>query len=236
MRAGAASTTRSTARTPFPTRTAPSGGRGFNKVRGARVVARAKAFLDEAAPLAHGSHAPVLSYAVEGGKLVATHRGGHHRPGQPGAVRRLSRGRRRSHRHPAAPPRPAHRAGDRPYQPDRRRRPGGRVRHDPRIRHHHHHGLRRQRRRRGCGRQGRGLPQLARPDGRQPHRQLREGRQDARAPAEPGPPVHRAGRQHADPGGPQPDAGPQCRPPHVYRRPCWTRPAPRRPRASWMRC
>jgi malate synthase len=51
-------------------------GRGFNKVRGERVVTRAKAFLDEAAPLAHGSHAPVLGYAVEGGKLVAKHRGG----------------------------------------------------------------------------------------------------------------------------------------------------------------
>jgi malate synthase len=51
-------------------------GRGFNKVRGERVVTRAKAFLDEAAPLAHGSHAPVLGYAVEGGKLIAKHRGG----------------------------------------------------------------------------------------------------------------------------------------------------------------
>ena len=51
-------------------------GCGFNKVRGARVVTRAKAFLDEAAPLAHGSHVPVVGYAVEGGKLVAKHRGG----------------------------------------------------------------------------------------------------------------------------------------------------------------
>ena len=49
---------------------------GYNKVRGAAVVTRAKAFLDEAAPLAHGSHVPVQRYAVEAGKLVAHHRGG----------------------------------------------------------------------------------------------------------------------------------------------------------------
>ena len=40
------------------------------------MVARGKAFLDEAAPLAHGSHAPVTGYTVEGGALVAHHRGG----------------------------------------------------------------------------------------------------------------------------------------------------------------
>ncbi len=51
-------------------------GKGFNPARGAKVVARAKAFLDEAAPLAHGSHAPVTGYAVENGALVARHRGG----------------------------------------------------------------------------------------------------------------------------------------------------------------
>ncbi len=51
-------------------------GKGFNPARGAKVVARAKAFLDEAAPLAHGSHTPVVSYAVENGALIARHRGG----------------------------------------------------------------------------------------------------------------------------------------------------------------
>ena len=51
-------------------------GGGYNKARGAKVVARAKAFLDEAAPLAHGSHAPVTGYTVAGGALVAQHRGG----------------------------------------------------------------------------------------------------------------------------------------------------------------
>src|SRR5215212_5743751 len=45
-------------------------GRGFNKARGERVVARAKEFLDEAAPLAQGRYADVTSYAIEDGQLL----------------------------------------------------------------------------------------------------------------------------------------------------------------------
>ncbi len=45
-------------------------------MRGARVIARARAFLDEAAPLANGSHVDATRYSVEGGKLVVTLKNG----------------------------------------------------------------------------------------------------------------------------------------------------------------
>ncbi len=47
-------------------------GKGYNPVRGAKVIAFARNVLDQAAPLATGSHADSAGYAVEGGKLVVT--------------------------------------------------------------------------------------------------------------------------------------------------------------------
>ncbi|RFU47697.1 malate synthase G [Paraburkholderia sp. DHOC27] len=48
----------------------------FNPVRGERVIARARAFLDQAAPLASGSHVDATRYSVEDGKLVVTFKSG----------------------------------------------------------------------------------------------------------------------------------------------------------------
>jgi malate synthase len=44
----------------------------YNPVRGAKVVAFARTFLDQSAPLAQGTHADASAYQVDGGKLVVT--------------------------------------------------------------------------------------------------------------------------------------------------------------------
>lgn len=47
-------------------------GKTYNPVRGDRVIALARSFLDEIAPLAEGSHADATDYAVDEGRLSVT--------------------------------------------------------------------------------------------------------------------------------------------------------------------
>ncbi|CAL1692832.1 Malate synthase G [Brevundimonas subvibrioides] len=65
---------------------------GYDTARGARVVTRAKAFLDEAVPLAEGSHADVKGWSVVDGALVPALKeapqfvGYRGEPGAPGSI------------------------------------------------------------------------------------------------------------------------------------------------------
>jgi malate synthase len=54
----------------------PTGVAGYDPQRGAQVVAFARAFLDRAAPLAEGSHADAVAYAIRNQALVVSLEGG----------------------------------------------------------------------------------------------------------------------------------------------------------------
>ena len=60
---------------------AEDGGAGragaYNPVRGAKVIAYARHVLDQAAPLADGSHAQSTNYRIDGGRLLVTLANGH---------------------------------------------------------------------------------------------------------------------------------------------------------------
>jgi malate synthase len=53
-------------------------GRGYNPVRGAKVIAFARQVLDQAAPLVSASHVDAAGYAIEAGQLVVKLKNGTH--------------------------------------------------------------------------------------------------------------------------------------------------------------
>ncbi len=97
-------------------------GTSYNKVRGDKVIAYARKFLDDAVPLSSGSWADATGLSVDDGRLLVSLRGRRTVPraGQPRPVRRLHR-RARPPRlvRVAGQPRAAHRDPDRPRIADR---------------------------------------------------------------------------------------------------------------------
>ncbi len=55
-------------------------GKAYNPVRGAKVIAYARGFLDQAVPLAEGSHVGSANYRIDGGRLLVTRADGHVTP------------------------------------------------------------------------------------------------------------------------------------------------------------
>ena len=160
-------------------------GKGYNPVRGARVIAWARSFLDQAVPLASGNM---------GGRFPRHRRGRWRcidesgRPARtPSQFSGLVRADGTSLRHAAGQQRPAHRDRLRPHASDRQGRHGGDFGRHHRIRADHHHGLRGLGRRRRCRGQGDRLSQLAGADEGRPDGGDRQGRQDLHPAPQPGP-------------------------------------------------
>ena len=81
--------------------------RCLQPVRGAQVIAYARRVLDQAAPLAVGTHADAVGYRVEGGQ-PSSRSGRHgHTPGRPDRLRRLPGRCRQPQQRALRPPRPA---------------------------------------------------------------------------------------------------------------------------------
>ena len=193
-------------------------GPGYNPERGARVIAFARDFLDEIAPLAQGSHRDARGLCGRGRPPGRAARARRHRARAAGQVRRLPGRCREPFGGPAGQPRPAHRDPHRPraIRSARTTRPGSptcvleaavttimdcedsiaAVDAEDKV---------------AVYRNWLGLMQgdLA--------TTLREGRQDDRASPQPRSHLYRARRRHAHPARPQPDAGAQCRPPDDQR-------------------
>ncbi len=171
-------------------------GSGYNEARGALVIAKAKAFLDAAVPLAGASYTDLAGLAIVGRRSRPTLKDGRTVGlATPDAFVGHTGDAAAPEGRAAAPQRPRRRAGLRPLDPGRPHRPGGPRRRGARIRRLHHHGhggLGRGRRRR---RQGGPLPQLARPRGGHAVGLLPEGGQHRRAPHERRPHLHGAGRR-----------------------------------------